>query len=136
MHQQSDQAWAKAVRDNEAIRYSSLLRADIATLDKLFGENLVYTHSSGVVDTKASYLEAIADGRLHYRDAAADIQQLFAVDDEGDGVVICISRIRMNVDVDGVAMRLVNQGTGVWARSEEGFKLVAFQATPVRQPDQ
>lgn len=135
MHHQSDQAWAKAVRDNEAIRYSSLLRADIAALDKLFGENLVYTHSSGVVDTKASYLEAIADGRLLYRDAAADIQQLFAVDDEGDGVVICISRIRMNVDVEGVPMRLVNQGTGVWARSGGGYKLVAFQATPVRQPD-
>lgn len=128
----SNEAWACAVRDCEAQRYNAILEPDLASLDQLFDDRLVYTHSSGIVDTKASYLRAIADGRLNYRRASVDIQQLFTAQAGCDDVVVCMGRVSLIVDVDHVPMKLVNQGTGLWVRTGDRFKLVAFQATPVR----
>lgn len=47
-------------------RVAALLRADLATLDEILADDLVYTHSSSHVDTKASYLETIRSGKLKY----------------------------------------------------------------------
>lgn len=50
----------------EKSRTTALVHADIQTLDKLLSDDLTYVHASGKVDTKASYLEAIRLGDLHY----------------------------------------------------------------------
>lgn len=130
-----DAGWARAVRDQEEQRYAAILDPDLDRLDRLFDDQLVYTHSSGIVDTKSSYLKAIASGRLRYHRASADIAQLIAVPASDDAVVICISRVRMKVDVEGVPHELVNQCTGLWVRSVDDFKLLAFQATPLSRAE-
>ena len=54
-----DKAWLKAV-----------LAKDIAALDKMYASDLVYAHASGIVDTKASYLEKLKSGRQVSTDPA------------------------------------------------------------------
>src|SRR5947207_14980942 len=44
----------------------ALTKSDVAALDKLYDETLVYTHSNGKVDTKTSYLAAIKAGAVKY----------------------------------------------------------------------
>lgn len=51
----------------EDARYAAQMREDFAAMDKLFGEDLVYIHSSALVDGKASYIELMRSGEVHYR---------------------------------------------------------------------
>ena len=44
----------------------SIVRGDVATLEKLLAFDLVYTHSSGARDTHSSFIENIRTGKLKY----------------------------------------------------------------------
>jgi hypothetical protein len=50
----------------EDSRYAAQAGDDFDSLQRLYGDDLVYVHSSGVVDGKASYIERQRSG-LHYR---------------------------------------------------------------------
>ena len=43
----------------ETKRIAAMTRQDLDTLDGLLADDLTYTHSRGVTDTKASFLELI-----------------------------------------------------------------------------
>jgi ketosteroid isomerase-like protein len=51
----AEQAWAKAITTQDA-----------ATLGKLLGDQLIYGHAGGVVDTKSDYIAKITSGRQKY----------------------------------------------------------------------
>jgi hypothetical protein len=57
----------KALEDR---RYDAMLGNDLATLDRLLSEQLVYTHSNGQRDTKNAYLKRVESGHFksQYRD--------------------------------------------------------------------
>ncbi|MFM7320919.1 MAG: nuclear transport factor 2 family protein [Armatimonadota bacterium] len=57
---------AEPALEADKARRDAMVAADIAKLTPLLADNLVYTHSSGKVDTKASLLEAIRTGSLDY----------------------------------------------------------------------
>ncbi len=50
-----DAAWGKAI-----------VAKDVAQLDKLLANDLIYGHASGVLDTKKDYLDKIRSGRQVY----------------------------------------------------------------------
>lgn len=51
-----DDAWIKAI-----------LARDAKALNTLLADDLVYAHSTGIIDTKASYIEKIKSGRQVYQ---------------------------------------------------------------------
>lgn len=51
----------------EDSRYAAQTSNDFDSMQRLFGDDLVYIHSSGVVDDKASYIERQRSNALHYR---------------------------------------------------------------------
>jgi ketosteroid isomerase-like protein len=51
----AEQTWAKAI-----------LAKDAAALKKLLGDQLIYAHSTGIVDTKTSYITKISSGKQLY----------------------------------------------------------------------
>jgi Domain of unknown function (DUF4440) len=50
----------------EDLRYVAQANSDFDSMQRLFGDDLVYVHSTGAVDDKASYIERQRSG-LHYR---------------------------------------------------------------------
>ena len=50
----------------EDARYAAQTKSDFDALERLYGDDLVYVHSSAVTDSKASYIERQRSG-LHYR---------------------------------------------------------------------
>ena len=50
----------------EERRCAAMTASDLATLESLLADTLTYTHSSAVVDDKASYVESIRSGRVKY----------------------------------------------------------------------
>jgi uncharacterized protein (TIGR02246 family) len=59
-----------AVAEIEALEQSwmqAVMARDYAALGRLYADDLIYAHSSGVVDTKAQYLEKLRSGRQSYK---------------------------------------------------------------------
>ena len=56
----------KDVLTAEQTRVAALDAQDVPTLEKIMADDVTYVHASGKVDTKASYLDAIRSGQLHY----------------------------------------------------------------------
>jgi ketosteroid isomerase-like protein len=52
---QAEKDWAKGITTR-----------DLALLQTVLGDDLIYTHSSGVQDTKAAYLDKLRSGKLKY----------------------------------------------------------------------
>ena len=51
----------------EQRRFKAMCAGDVAELDRLLHRDLNYTHSSGVADSKASYLGGVRDRRWDYQ---------------------------------------------------------------------
>ena len=47
-------------------RVKALLSNDIAALEDLLADDLTYVHSNGMLDTKASYIDALRSGASRY----------------------------------------------------------------------
>ena len=67
-HQAFAQAEAteQAVRQVEDRRIKATIANDFATLEAVLADDLTYTHSNGVVDTRASYIESLRNGKTKY----------------------------------------------------------------------
>ena len=85
------------VRELEERRYRAMLAADIATLDRLLDDALTYTHSSGVIDTKASYLAGIRDKVWEYKNITRENERLVV---RGNAALV-FCRLRIDLLVRG-----------------------------------
>ncbi|MBV9220664.1 MAG: nuclear transport factor 2 family protein [Methylobacteriaceae bacterium] len=110
----------------EDARYAAQTSGDFAALEKLFGDDLVYVHSSGRVDNKASYIEVQKSKSIVYR---AMRRSNVAVRIYG-----CIAIISGtgNFDVTGngkdSSVELLFQS--IWAKREAGVQFVSWESTP------
>ena len=66
----------KEILGLEDKRFAAMVARDFATLEKLVHDELLYTHSSGVTDTKASWLESMKAGKTRYKSASPSDRQV------------------------------------------------------------
>jgi len=109
----------------EDARFKAMREQDWPTLDRLFSEALVYTHSSGVQDGKASYLAAMQEGIYRYfaMDVVSREVRLF-----GD-TALAFSQVRTHLESRGLERRLDNKILAVWIRENGQWRFVAYQPT-------
>ena len=124
-----DGAVAEVLAAEEA-RYGAMIAGDLAALERLLADDLLYTHSTAVTDTKAAYLAALRSGKYRYR----------AVRREGvtvrvfGGTAIVNGRSHIDVDVDGTPKALANVFLNVWVKNPSGWQMTAWASTPVPTP--
>ena len=110
-------------------RMSAMAQKDIATLNKLISDDLVYTHSSARLDTKQSLIGAMESGKTVY---TAVVPSDVEAQDLGDTVVLT-GNARISVNSGGNAMNFGVRFTDVWANKGGKWQMVAWQST--RTPD-
>ncbi len=62
-----DEARKRAVIATEQQRVDALVHDDFAALVQIFADDMTYSHSSGEIDTKTSYLKKLTIGALKYK---------------------------------------------------------------------
>ncbi|MGD9952223.1 MAG: nuclear transport factor 2 family protein [Burkholderiales bacterium] len=92
---------AKEILALEERRYAAMLAADMGALEPLVHEDLVYTHSSGVVDGKASWLESMRSGRTRYRSVQRADEKVRV---HGDAALVT-GRATLEVEIGGSRRR-------------------------------
>jgi ketosteroid isomerase-like protein len=115
------------LKEMEDRRYKAMIAKDLAALDQLFGDGLVYTHSNAAVDSKASYIEAIKNLKFDYRKAERIGEQIQVY---GDTAVIT-GQAKIDVVASGTPKQLNNRFINVWAKGPRGWQMVAWQSTPI-----
>lgn len=115
----------QAVLDAEDRRYRALVEGDLDTLERMFADELSYTHSSGAVDTKASYLEKLRSGYYVYKTTEHPVDRVSVVGD----CAIVVGRMIADLDVQGTPKHLDNLALVVWTRAHGSWQVLAFAPT-------
>ena len=115
----------QTVIDLDRKRMQAMAAKDIATLDSLLADDLVYTHSSARLDTKQSLIVGMTSGSTVYTSLEpSDVK----AQDFGDTVVLTgIAQIK--VSANGAANAFGVRFTDVYARRNGRWQMVTWQST-------
>ena len=105
-------------------RYAAMLAKDAAALERLLHSDLVYMHSSGVADSKTSYIAGVRDRAWDYHAIARSDQ---AVRLNGT-LALVFNRLKIDLSVRGVAKSLDNRALAVWVAEDGTWRLIALQS--------
>jgi ketosteroid isomerase-like protein len=115
----------QTVIDLDRQRMAAMVAKDYARLEALIGDDLIYTHSSARMDTKASLIGAMQSGATVY--TGADPSEVKA-QDLGDTVVLT-GVARMQVVSNGTPNAFTIRFTDVWAKRAGGWQITTWQST-------
>ncbi|MSP05114.1 MAG: nuclear transport factor 2 family protein [Acetobacteraceae bacterium] len=106
-------------------RMDATARKDIATLKSLIADDLIYTHSSARMDTKATLLGAMESGATVYTEMTpSDVM----AQDCGDTVVLT-GKARIGVTSGGKPTAFTVRFTDVYAKRSGQWEMVTWQST-------
>jgi Domain of unknown function (DUF4440) len=116
----------EALRGEDA-RYAAQTAADFGSLERMIGDDLVYIHSSALVDNKGSYIESQRSGNVKYRSMKrSDIKvRIYGC------IAIISGQGNFDVTVKGQDISVDLRFHSVWAKRAAGVQFVSWQATRV-----
>ena len=109
----------------EDARFKAQMGGDGAAMAKLFGDDLVYIHSSTVVDTKQSFIESITSGNVKYRSMSRGASTVRTY----GAIAIVTGSAKFEVTVKGENRTLDLLYHAIWAKRSGGAQFVSWQAT-------
>lgn len=114
----------ETIRRLEDERYAAMLGKDLATLDRLLDDGLVYMHSTGVADTKASYLGGLRSGLWDYQGVERDDVR---TEVNGD-VALVFAKLTIRLITDGTFKAFGTRALAVWHRRGGTWRLLAVHS--------
>lgn len=113
------------VRSHEDRRFAAMVAGDSAALDQLLGDDLIYTHSSASLDSKASLVDGIKTGKFAYRNITRQDEKIRLY---GESAVVT-GRAVIELAARTLNVRYVD----VWVKRGSGWQMVAWQSTLIPQ---
>ena len=116
---------------SEDARYAAQMGDDFGAMQKLFGEDLVYIHSSAVVDNKATYTDSMKSGTVKYR-----VMRRSDVTVRTYGCIAILSGLgNFDVTVKGQDLAVEIRFHSIWAKRDNGLQFISWEATrtPAKQ---
>lgn len=111
----------------EDARYAAQMGDNYVAMDKLFSPELVYIHTSSVLDTKDSYIESMHSGAVKYK-----AMRRSDVTVRNFGCIAIINGIGdYDVRVKDKDINIVLRFTSIWQKTNEGLQFVSWQSTRI-----
>jgi len=123
----SDTLSTSQINELENRRYAAMVDGDLAALDELLSDDVMYAHSDASVDSKASYLEMLRTGALVYHELEHTTEAVVS----RPGVVIVGGTMSGSIHMNGIAKTLNSRVAAVWIAEDGRWRLAAFQPTPI-----
>ena len=106
-------------------RIEAMVAGDVQALEEILADDLIYTHTTARLDTKASFIDAVKTGKSNYRSIdRKDVE----VRDLGDTAVVT-GHAKFHVGDNKFEARFID----VYAKRNGAWQMVAWQST--RVPD-
>ena len=118
---------AELVIERDKARMEAMVHRDMALLDEILCESLVYTHSTARIDSKSSIMDEMRSGMTVYREVVpSDVTSR----DLGDAVVLT-GVAQMSVERNGTLNNFTARFTDVYQKREGVWRMVAWQSTKI-----
>lgn len=115
----------EATNAAETKRIEALVKGDVDALDALFTKDMVYTHSSGKVDTKEILLESLKTGATKYLSLVLTEKKHQVY---GNTVVVTgLAEIKVKAGESEVGFKA--RFIEIWTRQKGEWKFAAWQTT-------
>lgn len=124
----ADEAALKAVDD---ARVAAFTKADRATLQEIFSDELSYAHSTGVLDSKAAFLDLIASGKTKYL-AYEYVDRKFTF--PAPGIALMTGKARVKAETATGQMDSTLSFLAVWREEGGKWKFLAWQSARLPAP--
>ena len=118
----------EALRAEEA-RYAAQTTNDFSAMERMFGQDLIYIHSSAVVDNKESYIQSMRSGTAKYK----SMRRGFVKVRTYGCLAIITGTTEFDVTSSGEDLSLQLRFHSVWVKRGQGVQFVSWQATRVPQ---
>src|SRR4029453_2571832 len=112
----------------ETARYAAQTSNDFAAMEKMFGNDLTYNHSSAATADKPKYIDGMRSGRTKYRKMTPN----------GDlktrtyGCIAIITGTAVyEVTSAGQERTVPLRFTAIWAKRPSGLEFVSWQSTGI-----
>ncbi|MFC5411118.1 nuclear transport factor 2 family protein [Larkinella bovis] len=114
----------KAVLAVEKQRFDAQVTRDYAVLEKVLGDDLIYTHSNGNQDTKQSYIQSLKDGKQSYEAIGIQEQKINLYGNTAVISGICLVKATNN----GQSINSKLRYTDVYVKKGKQWQMVAWQS--------
>ena len=111
-------------------RIKLLVAGDLEKLGAAMTDDLTWTHSNAVVETKAEFLDAIKTGKYVYKGMTFDERRVRL---HGDATAIVSGTTRVQVVTGGRDIEVKLRFTELYVKAKDGWKMALWQST--RVPD-
>jgi hypothetical protein len=128
MYENSNETVEQLIRKLEEQRFEAIVQRDFDQFVSLAHPDLVYVHSSGVVDSLAQYLEKCRSGYYVYQSIDHPIDEIRQYGD----TVLVIGGMNADLIINGEQRFLKNKSLAIWTMAEGRWKFTVYQATPIR----
>ena len=120
-----------AVRAADDERVAAVLAADRPRLTAVLADDLRYAHANGLVDTKASLLDALTSGRTKY--VTWDYtERNFTF--PAPGIALMSGRTRISVAKADATTAMTLNFLGVWREEKGQWRFLAWQSSRPPEP--
>ncbi len=116
----------ESLKSAELARFKVMVSKDRAGLEAVMHKDLVYFHSSGVADTKDSYIESIFNGKSNYLSISSSemLTRVYGTTGINTGIVNII-----NLNAEGKDTPLKLRFTDVFVFEDGRWQMVSWQST-------
>lgn len=111
----------------ESRRARAVMERDLATVDAVLAEGLLYCHSTGLIEGKATYLAKLAEGTATYHVFRSDVDH--AAQPAPD-LLIATGRLHLDATVGGVLHEVRGRFLTVWRHDGQDWRMEALQGVP------
>lgn len=123
----TDRESAALIRALEEQRCVAMLVADTQMLEALFDEGLLYIHSTGGRDSRASYLAKLSSGAMRYETLTLDVSEVVVRERFAllSGAMAATVRIASGKPA---VLAIASRYEAVWVLSPDGWRMAAIQS--------
>ena len=116
------------VKAAELKRFEAAQKSDLDALGQLLADDLTYTHSTGVLETKAVFLDSLKLGKLQFKKIEpADLQvRVYAT------TAVINGTAKISVVSEGQPKDVHIRFTDVWVSHAGRWQMVAWQSTKLQ----
>lgn len=114
----------------EQARVAAMLALDVAKLDAMFDDGLVYMHSSGVTDSKKSYLDGVRSKTWEYKTIKREDVRTTVRGDTA--TVFC--HLMLTYHLKGEPRTVDSNALAVWTKASGTWKLLSVLSSARPKP--
>ena len=116
---------AAAILDFEKRRFAAMCAGDAEALERILRDGMTYTHSSGIIDTKESYILGVRERRWDYQRIMPSRQQVTLLGD----TALVLARWEIDVAIGGTPKHVDSTALTVLVREQGEWQVAAVHST-------